>query len=83
MHDMKLTKIEFLSDENAIFTFYCPVCFAVIEINSQEDLVNMRVEGDTSVRHRGDSIINLQIEFIEATKERELINDLLEDVNLN
>jgi hypothetical protein len=54
MHEMEITKIEFLADRHAIITFYCPTCMAIIELNTQDESVNVRVEGETEVRHIGD-----------------------------
>jgi hypothetical protein len=80
---MTLINIAFLSDDNAILTFHCLLCDTIIEINTQDEIVTVKVGGDTQVKHRGESQLNLSIEFEEMTGERDTINDLLRDVHLN
>jgi hypothetical protein len=85
MHDMTLINIAFLSDDNAILTFHCLLCDAIIEIDTQEETVIATAGGDTQVKHRGESQLNLSIEFEEMTggSDRDTINDLLKDVHFN
>jgi len=87
MHDMLLTKVEFLSNEQVIFTYTCPDCSMVIEIDTQEEEVRVTQQGgQEGVGHRGESLLNLRVEFSEPVynvKDREIINNLLADVNLN